>query len=85
MRAALLPVLVLAAQVAAAEEIIERIPVLVTQLDGTVKLQTVRLAALPDPWQNYVCIREFDGPQIRCYALNGSKGEVFTFDLTVEP
>lgn len=62
----------------------ERIPVFNTQLDGTVKLETVRLPLAPAPWMNYVCIREFDASAIRCYLIDGDSMRVKTLDLPLK-
>ena len=69
---------------AGAEEVLERIPVLATQDDGTVKFKTVRLPVPPEPLAMYICVQEFEAPAIACYAVNTQAHTWERFDVTVE-
>jgi len=89
-RAAWLPLLTLAALTAGADPVppgSERVPVINLQLDGTAKFETVILVSPPTPTLLlHGCIREFDAPAMRCYALNiaVSPPVWITFDLTIK-
>lgn len=62
----------------------ERIPVLATQLDGTMKFKTVKLPVPPEPLAMWICIQEFEAALIACYAMNTETHSWERFDLTLE-
>lgn len=62
----------------------ERVPVLATELDGTVTFKTVVLPIAPEPLIMHVCIQEFGAKGIACYAINTTTVKWERFDLTLQ-
>jgi hypothetical protein len=86
MRFAWLPLLLLAAMTASAEQTegTELVAVISITLDGPAKFDTVRLPSPPDDRiLLHVCIREFDAPAVRCYLLDTVNRAWITVDYTI--
>jgi hypothetical protein len=64
---------------------VERVPVLATQIDGTVAFKTVVLPLAPEHLIMHICIQEFEAAAIACYAINTTTIKWERFDLPLQP
>jgi hypothetical protein len=66
------------------EEATERVGVLCTHDDGSVTFSIVKLLpASPKEFVHFACIREFNSPEVRCYAVHNETFEVRWLDLKI--